>query len=336
MIVCRADANDTIGYGRLFRCIAAAQQLQAFHEDVTFVSADEGPEKCLANHGFTHIVMHTNRIPPAEESDVFASLLSIIRPKCLLIDSRFATPESLNKLRGITRLICFDDLGVGALPADAVINVNAFEDDVQYAQMYAGTQTRRLLGLKYAPVREAFIGAAQKPIDEAVSDILLRGDTFDESRACARLASKMAQDPFFGGVRLHIAARQTDETAFLTNRYQNVFFCGDDNGLRGLAAVCDLAVAADGAVVYELLACGIPAILFGLEGGMNMARRFLDRAGAAADGGSLERREDEDRFINAVKALFDLKKRMRLRGGASLIDGRGAARIAAFLTGGQV
>ena len=97
-------------------------------------------------------------------------------------------------------------------------------------------------------------------------------------------------------------------------------------------AHADLALCAFGVTAYELAAFGVPALYLGLTPDHAASARAFDEAGMGQLLG-LAADISNDEMAQAVTALLhDAPRRRQMRKtGLSLIDGEGAARIAADL-----
>ena len=98
-------------------------------------------------------------------------------------------------------------------------------------------------------------------------------------------------------------------------------------------ASADVALCAFGVTAYELAACGIPAIYLGLTEDHVISASAFTAAGMGLSLGLADSVSDAD-IARAVQGLLDkpaARRELRSRG-LALIDGQGAARIAADLS----
>jgi spore coat polysaccharide biosynthesis protein SpsF len=97
-------------------------------------------------------------------------------------------------------------------------------------------------------------------------------------------------------------------------------------------ASADVAICAFGVTAYELAACGIPAIYLGLTGDHASSAAAFAQAGLGISLGLADKVSDTEilrsveRLLNNSAARRDMRKQ-----GLALLDGQGAARIAADL-----
>lgn len=105
-------------------------------------------------------------------------------------------------------------------------------------------------------------------------------------------------------------------------------------GLAPLLASCTLAVASFGVTAWELAAAGVPAIHLCLSPDHAESARALHEAGAARSLGHHPAVEAED-LARAVESLLENPPALEemSRRGRTLVDGRGAWRVAAEILG---
>jgi spore coat polysaccharide biosynthesis protein SpsF len=133
-----------------------------------------------------------------------------------------------------------------------------------------------------------------------------------------------------GGMRDGSAVAAT--VVALSNRYETVERADD---LAIEYAHADLGLCAFGVTAYEMAAFGVPALYLGLTEDHARSAQAFDEAGMGQLLGTVDA-VDDGAIAAAVTALMqDAPRRRQMRkAGLSLIDGEGAARIAADL--GQV
>jgi spore coat polysaccharide biosynthesis protein SpsF len=121
--------------------------------------------------------------------------------------------------------------------------------------------------------------------------------------------------------------------ARITARRRNYETVEGADDLSTEYANADLALCAFGVTAYELAAYGVPAIYLGLSADHARSASAFADAGMGVSLGVADKVSDED-IRHAVQDLIynaSLRRRMHAAG-MSLIDGQGAARIAADLS----
>jgi len=104
----------------------------------------------------------------------------------------------------------------------------------------------------------------------------------------------------------------------------------DAADLRPLLAAADLAVGAGGVSLYERMAAGLPSIAIAIADNQQAAIAGLAAAGAVIDAGPVSALNPETlaTIIDAAMGDADRRRTLSTRGRA-LVDGQGAARVAA-------
>ncbi|MDD3880161.1 MAG: glycosyltransferase [Syntrophomonas sp.] len=102
--------------------------------------------------------------------------------------------------------------------------------------------------------------------------------------------------------------------------------------VKMLMDFCDISISAAGSTTYELVACGVPALLVVAADNQLRLAREAERQGMAFNLGWYHEL-DPDRLYFALDRLINnqiLREKMAVRG-QELIDGRGAQRVAGIL-----
>jgi spore coat polysaccharide biosynthesis protein SpsF len=125
------------------------------------------------------------------------------------------------------------------------------------------------------------------------------------------------------------AAKVAAKVVALKSNYETVEGADD---LATEYASADLALCAFGVTAYELAAFGVPAIYLGLSEDHARSASAFEAAGMGVSLG-VAGQVDDDAILASVKALMnDSARRREMRSaGLSILDGGGAARIAADL-----
>ena len=171
MLYIRVDANETIATGHVMRCLSIADAAKDLGEDTTFIMADGRADMLVKSKGYHSVILHTQWDDMDGETD---KMLDIIRKNGisrLLIDSYQVTEKYLTSLSEETKVTYIDDLDKFIYPADTLICYAAYYDKFNYASKYS--DTKLLLGTKYAPLRREFCGLKKKLIHDRIERILV-------------------------------------------------------------------------------------------------------------------------------------------------------------------
>ena len=324
----RADANEQIASGHLARTLSIACELRTMGAEVRFVLADDKSrewflaltKKAAEEKSWRVCVLGIPYGTPERELPLLATLAKEERPDWILVDSYAVSSDWFSKLRkalGDDEKTCspylafIDDERAFDPDVDLVIN---YDPDFENLERFYHAASVRLLGPQYAPLREQF--ADRKPlIRPAVRKILISTGGTDPFGMAGKLFG------ILGGLLPAL------NFAFLAPGHPRVEKVAD------LLADCDLAVSAAGTTLYELCACGTPALSYSFAdnqlGNVVQFQRdqVIDYVG-------------DVRYVDVPDELLKLLdrydpdaelRRQRSEKMRRVVDGKGAARIARIL-----
>ncbi len=316
------------------RCLSLAAVFKNKGYECIFLTADRSMEALITRSGYGNLCLDAQWRNPEGEMAQLLRLIKEYKPDFLVADSYFVTIPYLEELKRHVYLVCFDDLKPFRYPAHAVINYNLFSADMGYNGLYKGTGTVVMLGPAYAPLREEFRHMPSRHIT-GIKNILLSSGGADPA-GMTLFFLKLAEKENRRDILFHIvigplnpAQEEIKRRACLLPNlrvYKNV------KRMSALMAGCDLAVSAGGSTLYEICACGTPAITYALaDNQIENAVKFesagyMMYAGDCRAGDSFKKnlagRINEMLYLDAGK-LNEISRREQ-----ALVDGRGGERIA--------
>lgn len=229
-------------------------------------------------------------------------------PQVVLVDGYDIDAGQVAAWRAQAPVVVIDDHGTGgARGADLVVDQNLGAR----ADAYPGT--RLLAGPRYALLRPDVVAA--RP-----------GARPDRRAAPAALLVAAGGDP-----APDVAASLDEAARTVADRHDL-----DVRWLRGVAdvgsalAAADVALSAAGSTTWELLAHGVPTVLVPVVDNQRPVARAVGAAGAAVDAGDIATTSVAE-LVAALEALVGSPERRDelSAAGWALVDGRGAARVAA-------
>lgn len=330
MILIRTDANEHIGTGHVMRCMSISSALREIGEDVIFVTADERGHELISRNGFKALCLNSSYNDTERELAKLERIIEEFCPSLILADSYFITPNYFRGLPGKVRTAYIDDLNEVYYNVDLLINYNIFAETLDYSR-YKNTNTKLLLSPKYAPLRKEFINLETLQIREQVKNIFVSAGGSDPENITERVIEEIC--PEFAGVKFHfvIGALNPRIKRLEQLEKENIIFHVDERNISGLMLSCDIAVSAAGSTLYELCACGIPAVAYTLADNQKEAAELFAVKGIMLNAGDCR---ENPGFIEVLKANIrkltensglrkELSGKMR-----SVADGRGARRLA--------
>lgn len=328
----RADASAAIGSGHVRRCLSLAFALK--HDGWTCRFA-VGEESLNIVPELTAGAFETRTLATAALRDA-GNLGRLMPEDCdLLVVDHYGLDRVYEAAarRFARRVAVIDDLADRDHDCDVLIDATAGRTGSDYAsRVPAGADL--LLGPSYAPLRPEFAAArarhATHPRDHRRMLVNFGGTDPDDATGSVLTALSAMSVPddlhidvVLGHGARH-AARVAAQFAALPSRFQLHLDAPD---MVSLIAKADIAIGAGGVSALERCCLGLPSILIVIADNQHLVAASLVQTGAARLA-----RDGEDA---ATQALALLKDRPALQAigkhAASLCDGRGAVRIAAWI-----
>ena len=322
----RCDGGGKFGHGHVKRMVALARALRD-GQGVGVVFAFNGSDDAqdiIRRAGFAAI-----------SAGHLGSVIAAEAPEMLILDGREgpsrAALEKLKRQIAVTAVV--DDGSERRLAADY-----AYYPPVPGALELSWTGSNclprigwewSLLGLNpNARVNRSFGARPTLLVTMGGSDPF--GLTERAARALAGLASTF-RIRFVIGSGMADGAKTAARITACRRNYETVEGADD---LSTEYANADLALCAFGVTAYELAAHGVPAVYLGLSEDHARSASAFAEAGMGVSLGVASEVSDDD-ILRAVQTLmYNASARRRMHNmGLSLIDGQGAARIAADLSG---
>lgn len=335
----RADGNAKIGAGHLMRCLTIAKAMQTMlteGEKILFLCADEQSGELAGEYGFDVKVLHTDYQDMESELRGIRDLLKEREcERTILVDSYYVTDVYLSALKAFGRVILLDDMQKHKFPVDVVINYNAFADMDIYEKLYAGTDTKLLVGSQYVPVREQFL-QREYQVADTVKNVLLTTGGGDKDNIAGRILQKISTTNLGETINYHLVTGRFNphlqKLMQLESADSRVHIYYDVKDMATLMQSCDLAITAGGTTIYELSAIGVPFICFSYAENQERLTEYIGNRKIAGYAGAYHK--DEEAALSRMSQLFkEFISQKELRCSCNetekrLIDGLGAGRIA--------
>ncbi len=326
----RCDGDERVGLGHVSRCLAIAEALRDGHGwGVTFAIATGEPGvAAVARAGFP-----IERLADDGEELWLDSVIARGHPDALVLDVRTALGrETVARWRSDGTLTAvIDDIGERRLAADL-----AFFPPVPQVRTldWTGFTGTLRVGWEWVPLRREFAGRPPAVVPTRTTVLVAMGGS-DPARLTLRSLAALDRVPGDLDVVVALGGGYRDEEevahAAVGSRHP-VRVHRDTADMAALMGGATVALAALGVTAYELAACGVPAVLLSLtDDHAESAGAFAD-AGIAVSLGVHTRVADEAIAASVASLLADGAQRAAMSARArALVDGRGAARIAAAI-----
>ncbi len=223
-------------------------------------------------------------------------------------------------------VVTVHDLGIGCLEGDLVVDGSVIRKPVlraAYGQVVSGPAYAVL-----DPGLMAWRRRGEAPVGRIQVLIALGGGT-NSTLAAAIADALIAAD---AQVHVRIAGGFSVAGAGQIRVRPRVCWLGRVPGLGRELARADVAVVGGGVTLYEACAVGVPAVAVPVVDAQRDTIAAFVRKGAAC--GIVEGPVDPDRVVSLVLSLAESRaRRTQVASRATrLIDGKGAARVAQFVT----
>lgn len=246
-IVLRADGEEKLGMGHIYRCLSLAYHLTG--HDILLVTNKKYQLglNMIKDSFFSYKTIN-------DEVDVF-KIVEDFRADIVINDVLDTNSEYMVKLKSIvSRVVNFEDRGTGAQYADCV--VNALYEDSMRNNVYSG--------FEYYFIRDEFLQVTPKRFSEKVSNIVVLFGGSDPSDLTRKIypvlqeISKINLD-----IEFHVITGfgyQHKEEIY-DDRDKRIFIHNDVKRVSAYMKEADLAITSQGRTIYELACMGVPSIV---------------------------------------------------------------------------
>ena len=334
-ILIRADASSDIGVGHVMRCGALSQAWWSAGGKAIFALANGSKELEDRIRSWDSEVARIPANPGSEEDAVQTKeLCATYAAEWLVLDGYHFSAAYRDRVNGDeTRLLLIDDHGeCPPYRCDVVLNANPQACNALYKMR--GSQTRFLLGPRYALLRQEFLGFQRSLVH--VPDIAQRvlvtfggGDTHNVTLKVLQALRGIAERPLeitvvIGALNPH---RESIRVAAAASTHATRVLSNVDN-MPELVSHSDLAITAGGGTCSELAFMQVPMFLIITANNHELTVQTWGRAKAAIAGGWFYALTP-DSLAAALRILIsDSKLRRELVENASrMVDGKGAQRV---------
>ena len=276
-IAIRADGGIQTGMGHIIRCLALANELRNQGANVIFLSRYEEGIKKIALEGFEicRIDISGNLTPcgydygsPEElrlDAEIVSKALKKNRIDAIIIDTYNTTAEYFLKFQSLVKAVAYiDDTNRAIFPVDVLINGNIYAEYLKYKKY--SEKGLLLLGLEYNLTRREFRDLPHKVTRNKAKEFLITSGGSDPFSICSRLVQMLANCEKMDEAIFHVVAGAGFVNLDLLLRLQE-----NDKRIRihhnvekiwELMQEVDVAISSAGSTLYELCACGTPALSF--------------------------------------------------------------------------
>ncbi len=291
MIYFRVDSNEFIASGHLMRCMAIARELEKRGEDVVFVASDDNPKEILEKNGFYLINLHSDWTDLRTEVSKMLLLLAEETDPILFIDTYSVFGQYVNVLSMFAKVVYLGSKKADLGNLSLLINYSAKIDADFYIETYQN-KFDILLGPKYTPLREEFVGF-ERNIDENIKRVLITTGNTDSTgivKALLERIIKVYDDEFevkdlVFDVVLGSMFTNKEEIKELADSVPYIVVHEKCNYMGELMRKSQIAISAGGNTMNELAAMGEAIIAFAVARDQIGDIEAFSERGACIDAG---------------------------------------------------
>ncbi|PFA66939.1 acylneuraminate cytidylyltransferase [Bacillus sp. AFS015802] len=248
-IVFRADGYKELGMGHIYHCLTLAYNLTG-HE-VMFVTKEQYSE------GINKIKDSFMPYTLIKNDDEFFNFLKVWKADIVVNDCLDTNEEYMKELKTLVKkVITIEDLGQGAIYADAVINA-LYNTEIKSQKQFHGE--------KYVCLRDEFLINKPKEFSKEVKTVLVMFGGTDPSNLTEKiydLAIKLNRDypniifNFITG-----SGYENKDNNIVTYKEKNIYILQNVKRVSDYMREADLAFTSQGRTVFELASLGVPSIV---------------------------------------------------------------------------
>jgi spore coat polysaccharide biosynthesis predicted glycosyltransferase SpsG len=337
-ILIRCDGGASLGMGHVSRCLALADELRGAQRcGVIFAMRDADSAGAAAVRACGYPVAPITDPYDADYGPALQALTARHAARALVVDVRDALSRaSLDAVRASgVRVVTIDDASDRRLASDLAFYPPVPQVEELDWSAFAG---RRLSGWEWVLIKREFsadavpraLHAASHPIDVLVT---MGGSDPAGMTELALEALNLLKTPMAVQVVIGPAfARAAALAAVVARSVHAVRVTQGPEAMAPLMRESRVAVASFGVSAYELAACGVPAVYLCLTADHARSASAFVRAQIAESLGVVGEVRPDAIAASVVRLLDDpLRLDAMAARARSLVDGRGASRVAALV-----
>lgn len=248
-IIFRVVGSKEVGMGHIYRALSLAHEIT--DHEVIFVT-DTRNETAV-----TELTRYDYRLETFDPHDVVKGILSL-KPNLVVNDILDTNPGDVLPFQEIGSVVInFEDLGQGALVADATINELYDVPQYEWTNTYWGNQ--------YFFVRDEFSGAVPCEYTEKVEALLLVFGGVDHRDLTSRILFTVLDVCRLRNIHIYVVTgpgyARYQELSEKINDFDNVTLTHATGVISKIMEKVSIAITSNGRTVYEMAHMNIPAIV---------------------------------------------------------------------------
>lgn len=332
-IAIRADGGIEIGMGHIMRTLVLAHELSKENEVFYVCRKTEVDNQIMQikncekyKNGIMKVLDDGFEVVLISENNLIDEMKNV-KADILITDSYDVDEEYFRQTKKMfSKTAYIDDMNLYNFDVDYLINQNVNAKAFFYK---TSQNTRLLLGCEYVMLRSEFRNVQNKNINKKVKDILITVGGGDPDYITEKLLSFVKSLDYNFHVVIGPCFDKIDKLIKFQNEKIKLYF---NANMSDLMKFCDIAISACGSTLYELSACGVPAIGIITAGNQQAIGNKMDELGVIISIG-WHNDLSKSKVIECIQSInndWNKRKEMSLIA-QKIVDGEGAKRIANVL-----
>lgn len=284
-IILRADGEENLGMGHIYRCLSLAYRLTG--HDLLFVT----DERCSL--GLKMIKDSFFKYKTIQDCNSMYEIVKEYKPDIVINDILDTSAEYISRLKAsVPRVVNFEDKGMGAEYADCVINA-----------LYEGKGKHNVFnGFEYYFIRDEFLQTPPKKFSEEIKNIMVLfggTDPSDLTRKIYPILQEVSQD--HPEIEFHIITGfgYPYKNEIKEDPCHRIYVHHDVRRVSSYMKQADLAITAQGRTIYEFACMGVPSIVLAQN------KRETEHTFASIGNGFINLGMGMEREPSAIKNTID-------------------------------
>lgn len=334
-----AHGGKSVGMGHVIRCCSLADTFRSAGWKVSFYSKLKIGQTYIKKQKFSvfpsiaQVEDNAEDFSYGTEEELKKDCVTIkklcfqLHPDVIIADSYNVTDWYFKELRKQTKcLVYIDDVMAFPYDVDVVINQNIFAKKEDYTVL--NSQQRFLMGTQYSLIRDEFCHLPKRVIGERIRNVMITTGAADPHNVTLHILQlcKILTDEVQFHVVVGNAFSHRQDLLEYAEKHKEVVLYEQLSKMSSIMLKCDVAISAGGSTLYELAACGTPAMAFFYAENQRQIVEELERLGNILNLDSYEKLEEN--FMRKWEEIkvYARRKEMSCQM-QKLIDGKGKLRI---------
>lgn len=305
-IAFRLDANERIGIGHLMRCLTIITELKKVGIESTLYVTSLIDMAVIGDA--IHVVKMDVEPFSNEDADILGRYMDDNNESIVFIDSYDITETYIQRLNKYKRIIMADSYC--DYDVEMVIQPNAFlsteTKSIYKKQVY-------LKGLEYQPIRDEFFENRARVMPDIKNILFLSGGTIPQ-KFCETVLDEVFKRNIAKQITI-VLGNCVSETVYKELEYKyksyHIKICKNVLNMSKIMCENDVIISACGSTVYEIMACGVPVIVYSMAENQRYVLEKLQKEAGILYAGDINDENTCENIISGLKELTSISARKK-------------------------